>query len=76
MKLLSRPNRRIGDRVYKTWYISLRIDTVDELGWPWGQELDAEVDGNVLILRPRNPPQSAPASGRARKTEKTAVNTR
>ena len=36
MRLLSRPNRRIGDTVYKTWYISLRVKTVDELGWAWG----------------------------------------
>ena len=76
MKLLSRPNHRIGDKVYRTGYISLRIDTVDELGWPWGQELDAEVDGNVLILRPRSLSQNAPAPRKARKTEKTAINTR
>ena len=34
MRLLSRPNRRIGDKVYRTWYISLHIETVDELGGP------------------------------------------
>ena len=76
MRLLSRPNRRIGDTVYKTWYISLRVKTVDELGWAWGQELEVTVDGNALTIRPRNQSRNESAARQTGEVEKNAASTR
>ena len=75
MRLLSKLNRRIGDKVYRTWYIPLSTKTIDKLGWPWGQELDVEVDENALIIRPRGLPRNAPAARQTGKSEDISDNT-
>lgn len=54
MRLLARLNRRIGGVEYRTWWIHLKNKDVCDLGWVGGQELYAVVDGDSLIIRPRN----------------------
>ncbi len=76
MRLLTRPTRRIKGKVYKTWYVTLRIKTVDELGWSWGQYLDTEVNGDALIIRPRSQPQNASAMVQTDETEDASDGTK
>lgn len=74
MKLLSKLNRQIGDVRYTTWYVQLNVGMVEELGWVRGQDLEAAVDGDTLIIRPRSLPQNAPAVKRGRKANKIDPN--
>ena len=52
MKLRSRLNRRVGDRVYRKWYLDIPVAAVEQLGWSRGQELRARVDGDRLVIAP------------------------
>ena len=71
MKLQSPLNRRIGETVYRKWYIHLRNKDVTELGWERGQELAYTLSGDTLIIRPGNQPVGAIPIDRASRTKRT-----
>ena len=52
MKLRDRLNRRVGDRVYRKWYLDLPIAEVERLGWSRGQDLKLRVSGDRLVIEP------------------------
>lgn len=52
MRLRDRLNRRVGDRVYRKWYLDIPVADVERLGWSRGQDLRARVDGNILVIEP------------------------
>ena len=52
MKLQDKINRRVGDKEYRRWYINLSKEEVKKLEWNKGQELEAKIIGNKLILKP------------------------
>ena len=54
MRLLTKLNRRMGDVEYRTWWVHPAVKDVCDLGWTGGQELQAVVDGDSLIIRPRS----------------------
>ena len=54
MKLQSQLNRRIGETVYRKWYIHLRNKDVAELGWEMGKGAEAG-----LHLERRHPDHTA-----------------
>lgn len=70
MRLLDKLNRRVGDREYRKWYLSLPNAHVKRLGWSHGQELKTRIDGNMLVIEPadadgaRSRPAGRQTSGR------------
>lgn len=46
-------NRRVGDKEYYKWVIAdVPPDTVQELGWTEGEELEGSVDAHGLTIHP------------------------
>lgn len=52
MRLSDRLNRRVGDRVYRKWYLNLSSADVELLGWSRGQHLRTRVSGGRLVIEP------------------------
>lgn len=52
MRLRDKLNRRVGDRVYRKWYLSLPNAEVERLGWSLGQDLRLRVSGDRLVIEP------------------------
>lgn len=53
MKLQTRPNRRVGNKEYKKWYVDIPADIVKETGWKEGLELEAQSRDGKLTLKPK-----------------------
>jgi len=53
MKLLKRVNRRVGDKEYLKYYVDIPPEKIKEIGWKEGQELDFQLKGNTLTLKPK-----------------------
>jgi len=51
MRLQKQTSRRVGRREYEKWVITLPGPLVSKLDWDEGTELDAEAQGELLILR-------------------------
>jgi len=51
MRLQKQISRRVRGRSYEKWVITLPGFLVSKLGWDEGTELDAEAQGELLILR-------------------------
>jgi hypothetical protein len=46
-------NRRVGDKEYYKWLVAdVPPDTIEELGWEEGQELEGTVDAGRLVIHP------------------------
>lgn len=53
MRLKRTLNRRVGDKEYYKWLIAdVPPDTIEELGWEEGQELEGTVDADRLVIHP------------------------
>ena len=52
MRLSDKLNRRVGDRVYRKWHLSLSNADVEQLGWTRGQHLRSRVCGDRLVIEP------------------------
>lgn len=50
MRLRDKLNRRIGDRVYRKWYLSISNADVKRLGWSRGQELRVRISGGKMVI--------------------------
>lgn len=53
MKLQKRINRRVGDKEYLKYYVDIPANEIDKLDWINGQDLDFEVKGDKIILKPK-----------------------
>ena len=51
MRLQRQTSRRVGGKSYEKWVITLPAPLVSKLGWDEGTDLDAEAQGELLILR-------------------------
>ena len=51
MKLQKQLSRKVGSTEYAKWVVVVSPTTIEELGWREGQELEAEVKENKLIIR-------------------------
>jgi len=50
MRLQSQVSRKVGDTEYKKSWIVISEKLLKKLGWKTGQELEAEVKGNKLVI--------------------------
>jgi hypothetical protein len=50
MKLQKRFNRKVGSKEYSKWIVTLSPEDINKLGWHEGQELDAKVKEDRLVL--------------------------
>lgn len=53
MKVQKRVNRRVGDKEYLKWYVDIPPHIIKETGWKESMELDFDVKGNKIILKPK-----------------------
>lgn len=50
MRLQSQVSRKVGDTEYKKSWIVIPEKLLKKLGWKTGQELEAEIKGNKLVI--------------------------
>ena len=50
MRLQSQVSRKVGDTEYKKFWVVLPEKLLKKLGWKVGQELEAEIKGDKLII--------------------------
>ncbi len=50
MKLQKRLSRKVGDKEYDKWIITIPPSKVKELGWKEGQEIELKIKGNTAQL--------------------------
>ena len=51
MKLQKQLSRKVGDIEYTKWVLVIPPNMVEELKWKEGQDLEAEVKENKLIVK-------------------------
>jgi len=51
MKLQKQLSRKVGDIEYVKWVLVIPPNMIEELKWREGQELEAEVKENKLIVK-------------------------
>ena len=51
MKLQKQLSRKVGNTEYAKWVIVIPPETIKELEWKEGQELEAEVKDNKLTIK-------------------------
>lgn len=50
MRLLSQISREYKDQKYEKFWIVIPSKLIDKLGWKKGQDLEAEVKGDKLVI--------------------------
>lgn len=50
MKLQSQVSRKVGNKEYRKFWIVIPEKLLKKLGWKTGQELEAEIKGNKLVI--------------------------
>lgn len=50
MRLQRQLSRKVGNTTYDKYVIVIKPKIINKLGWKAGQELDAEVKGEKLII--------------------------
>lgn len=50
MKLQKQVSRRIEEMEYAKYVVVIPRDSIDQLGWKEGQELDSQVQGEKLVI--------------------------
>lgn len=53
MKLQKRLNRKVGDKEYLKYYVDIPSEKIREIGWKDGEELDFQMQGNKLTIKPK-----------------------
>lgn len=53
MKLQKRFNRKVGDKEYDKWVVTIPPEDVSRLGWKNGTDLEIDVRDGKLILKPK-----------------------
>jgi len=52
LKLQKRFNREVEGVEYSKWIVTIPPEEIDKLNWHAGQELEASIKNNELILKP------------------------
>ena len=50
MYLQKQLSKKVGDKEYAKWVIVVPPKLIDKLGWKAGEELEAEIKGDKLII--------------------------
>ncbi len=50
MKLQKQLSRKVGDTEYAKWVLVVPPSLIENLGWKEGQELEAEIKDNKLVI--------------------------
>jgi bifunctional DNA-binding transcriptional regulator/antitoxin component of YhaV-PrlF toxin-antitoxin module len=53
MKLQKQLSRRVNDKKYPKYVVTIPPSKIEEAGWKEGTELDAEVKDKKIILKPK-----------------------
>lgn len=51
MKLQKQLSRKVGDVEYAKWVLVISPNIIEELKWKKGQELEAEIKENKLVVK-------------------------
>ena len=51
MKLQKQLSRKVGDTEYAKWVLVIPPTIIEQLSWKEGQELEAEIKENKLVVR-------------------------
>lgn len=71
MKLQKQLSRRVGDKEYPKWVITIPPKQISALGWNEGEYLESEINGGELTIRRENPDKAKRRSEAALKAWKT-----
>ena len=71
MRLQKQLSRRIGNKEYPKWMITIPPKQIVALGWSEGEFLEGEINGKELIVRRENPQKAEKRREAARKAWKT-----
>lgn len=52
MQLQKRLSRKVGNREYSKWIITIPPSTIKELGWKEGEKLQTKVSNDKLVVKP------------------------
>lgn len=53
MKLQKQLSRKVDGKVYDKWVVVLPPEDVKKIGWKAGQEIEASVKGDSVVLKPK-----------------------
>ncbi|MGQ0792031.1 MAG: AbrB/MazE/SpoVT family DNA-binding domain-containing protein [Nitrosopumilaceae archaeon] len=53
MKLQRQLSRMVGNTYYPKWTVVIPPDMIKQAGWRVGQELEAEIRGKNITLKPK-----------------------
>ena len=76
MRLQKRLSRRIGNKEYQKWIITIPPKQIKTLGWGEGEFLEGEINGHELIVRRENPQKAEKRREAARKAWETRKKTK
>lgn len=54
MKLQKRFNRKVADKEYSKWIVTLPPEEIEQLGWKEGMELEVSTKDDKMILKPKS----------------------
>ena len=53
MKLQKQLSRKVKDKEYPKWVVTIPPSEIEKLEWKEGQELELEINGKKLVLKPK-----------------------
>lgn len=53
MRLQRQLSRQIGNTFYSKWVVVIPPEKIRQVGWRIGADLEIEVRGNTIILKPK-----------------------
>jgi antitoxin component of MazEF toxin-antitoxin module len=53
MRLQRQMSRQIGNTFYSKWVLVIPPDKIREAGWREGTEIDIEIKGRTIVLKPK-----------------------
>jgi antitoxin component of MazEF toxin-antitoxin module len=71
MKLQKQLSRRVGNKEYPKWVITIPPRQIESLRWNEGEYIESEVNNRKLIIRREDPKKVQKRSGTAKKAWKT-----
>lgn len=54
MKLQKQLSRKVGTKEYPKWVVTIPPNDIENMGWDEGDELEVQIKGDKLILKPKN----------------------
>jgi len=55
MKLQKQLSRKVNEKEYPKWVVTIPPSEVEKLRWREGQELNSEIVNGKLVLKPKKP---------------------